>query len=111
LVGLMEWWVVGVVWWRVWSRRRGVLLSFAVKSLVDVLLVVTVRRRITVACMCFLLVLLLFSLLVQVDKSGKRYRKSRLQAFVGEYARLYMCTWCSSSRLALNPSSARNSRT
>ena len=81
------------------------------KSLVDVLLVVTVRRRITVACMCFLLVLLLFSLLVQVDKSGKRYRKSRLQAFVGEYARLYICTWCSSSRLALIPSSARNSRT
>ena len=81
------------------------------KSLVDVLLVVTVRRRITVACMCFLLVLLLFSLLVQVDKSGKRYRKSRLQAFVGEYARLYVCTWYSSSRLALNPSAARNSRT
>ena len=57
LVGLMEWWVVGVVWWRVWSWRRGVLLRFAVKSLVDVLLVVTVRRRIMVACMCFLLIL------------------------------------------------------
>jgi hypothetical protein len=39
--------------------RRGVLVGLVVPSLVGVLVVV-VRRRVMVACMCFLMVVFLF---------------------------------------------------